>query len=343
MRGSFDAVDPGVHAVAKSSFHDSLSKDSSLLCGSCHDVVNGDGIHIERTFDEYKKSMFSFENPANVKAGSSETCQGCHMPVTRERDFIAVNPDLNSTLQSPRRSHHEHRWPAVDIALTDDFPGQAEHRLATECELDVSVNITDFSFKAEPLPTFTIKLETDAGHAQPSGTAQDRRMWLEFIAYDAADNVIYESGTIKDGEVEDRPDRKGLVMFRDHMLDRAGNEVHMFWEAQQPSTSKLLLPAKRPGDTVHQTAVTFTLPPGGKPARAVMRMRMRPMGMDVLQSLVDSGDLDPKILAKVPTFTMNNSYREWYAEDGPETLRIPKESENRADACDDRLLGGLTP
>jgi hypothetical protein len=173
-------------------------------------------------------------------------------------------------------------------------------------------------------------------------------MWLEFVAYDSAGTVIFESGTIQDGEIEqlpndERPNRKGLVMFRDHMLDRAGKEVHMFWEAQQPSKSELLLPARRLGDVFHYKDVTFTLPPGRKPARAVMRMRMRPMGLDVLQSLVDSGDLDPKILAKVPTFTTNNTYREWHAEDAPGVLRIPEASKSRDDACDERLRGGKAP
>jgi hypothetical protein len=337
MRGSFEALDPGVHGVAKSSFHDDLSKDSSLLCGSCHDVENGDGVRIERTFDEYKKSMFSFEEPANPDAGTSpETCQGCHMPVTQDRDFIAVNPDLNSTLRTPRRSHHEHRWPAVDIALTDDFPGQAEHRALTECELHVSVSIS--SVEVDPLGAITVRLETFAGHAQPSGTAQDRRMWLEFIAYDADGKVMFESGTIADGEVEQerndaRPNRRQLLMFRDHLLDAAGNEVHMFWQAQQPSKSELLLPPRWSGD-VHSREVKFQTPGFRRPARAVMRLRMRPMGMDVLQSLVDSGDLDPKFLAKVPTFTINNSYVEWRAADPPGMLREPQDKKDRSDECD---------
>jgi hypothetical protein len=33
-------------------------------------------------------------------------------------------------------------------------------------------------------------------------------------------------------------------------------------------------------------------------------MKMRPMGLDVLQDLVDSKDLDPALLDQMPTFTV---------------------------------------
>jgi hypothetical protein len=315
MRGSFEGIDPGVHGVARSSFHSKNSRDSSVLCGSCHDVVNDKGVHIERTFAEYKKSIFSHENTSSV--GGKDTCQGCHMPVTGEMALIATNPDLNTKLQTVPRDHHEHRWPGVDIAMTDDFPEQSAQRFATECEIHRSANLVGLS--VDELGVFNLRIETQAGHSQPSGTAQDRRLWLEFIAYDANGKVVFESGTIKDGEVEqrendDRPNRQKMIMFRDHMFGDDGQEVHMFWEAASYKSS--LLKASEMPNGLHYADVSIAMPFPRKPARAVMRLRMRPMGMDVLQSLVDSGDLDPKFLEKVPTFTINNSYVEWRAEDG---------------------------
>ena len=43
------------------------------------------------------------------------------------------------------------------------------------------------------------------------------------------------------------------------------------------------------------------------------RLRMRPIGMDVLQDLVDSGDLDPAIVAQMPTLTFGAQI-EWTPE-----------------------------
>ena len=44
----------------------------------------------------------------------------------------------------------------------------------------------------------------------------------------------------------------------------------------------------------------------GLPDKVTLRLLMRPMGLDVLQSLVDSGDLDPAVVGAMPTFTVVN-------------------------------------
>jgi hypothetical protein len=53
----------------------------------------------------------------------------------------------------------------------------------------------------------------------------------------------------------------------------------------------------------------------GMPARVTARLRMRPIGMDVLKDLVDSGDLDPRVLEQMPTFTLGAQI-EWTQADG---------------------------
>jgi hypothetical protein len=40
------------------------------------------------------------------------------------------------------------------------------------------------------------------------------------------------------------------------------------------------------------------------PARIEMWLRLRPMGVDVLQDLVKSGHLDPALIAAMPTLTV---------------------------------------
>ena len=46
---------------------------------------------------------------------------------------------------------------------------------------------------------------------------------------------------------------------------------------------------------------------------------MRPIGMDVLHDLIESGDLDPAIAEHVPTFSFG-AQLEWTAGDGFTTL-----------------------
>jgi hypothetical protein len=48
------------------------------------------------------------------------------------------------------------------------------------------------------------------------------------------------------------------------------------------------------------------------------------MGIDVLQDLVDSGDLDPALIAQMPTFTLYGTDVEWKFADGFGTILGPK-------------------
>lgn len=315
MRGGFDGVDPGRHGTAKSEFHDRDSPKSALLCGTCHDVVNDRNVHIERTYQEYLEGVSSLDRFPVAQGGDS--CQGCHMRWTTT-DYVANN----SPLALKKRDLHDHRSPAVDIAITENFPGSEEHARATRCAISESAYI--LSITADELGRFSIAIETDAGHDQPSGTAQDRRMWLEFVAYDKDDKVIFESGTIGDGEIEElpddeRPNRQQLCMFRDHLVDDDDHEVHMFWEAtkdpkQHPK--RRILPVATRQFSTHEAYCRYQIPKNQRPARVEMVMKMRPIGVDILQSLVDSDDLDPAVIAKMPTFTLHRTHVVWRPEDG---------------------------
>ena len=112
----------------------------------------------------------------------------------------------------------------------------------------------------------------------------------------------------------------GLWMFRDHHFDEAGDETHMFWETK--TIESYLLPVATDRLSLHVAKHTYTIPGRQQPARVEMRMKIRPIGMDVLQDLVDSGDLDPALLKEMPTFTLNNTHVEWKPSDG-QTVTMP--------------------
>ncbi|MDB4987813.1 MAG: cytochrome c family protein [Myxococcaceae bacterium] len=314
MRGSIkNAVDPGVHGVAYTEQHDSRQMKASFLCGNCHDVVNQKGFHLERTLSEYRSSVNSLES-ANAGADS---CQGCHMNFV-DHDYVADLP-ASSGLTLKKRDLHNHRWPAVDVALSD-FPDREKQRLATQCALDRGAFV--FELLNNGQGDFSISLETVAGHQMPSGTAQDRRLWLEVIAYDAQDKVLFQSGVIGDREVEehDLTDPKHdpqLCMFRDHVENDAGVEVHMFWEAsaRREDTSRPL-PIQTEPNANHVATCSYKTPGRVQPARLTARLLMRPVGMDVLQSLVASGDLDAGVMAEMPTFELHNTNVEWKSGNG---------------------------
>jgi hypothetical protein len=288
------------------------------MCGGCHDIVTPSGVHLERTFEEYRAGIFS--KSATGAPPLFSTCTGCHMPA--QRGFAANTPGL------AQRNVHEHLWPGVDVALTE-FPHRDALRSAVEdCELRASV--TFFTLEVTPPDLFTFQVETNAGHNQPSGAAQDRRMWLEVLAYDDGGALLEDvsSGNIGDGEPEERTagDPKydsRLLMFRDRIYDAKGQPVHMFWDAEKSPAhpdgyeSNLLPPSTTTYvEGKHAVLQQYRLrSKQGTPARVTARLRMRPIGLDVLSDLVASKDLDPAVVAQMPTFTFGTQI-EWTREAG---------------------------
>lgn len=301
MRGSIrNPIKSMPHPGGYSPLHDREAPESATLCGACHDVVTPHGAHIERTFDEWKNSLYS--KPGQLSCGK------CHMD---GRDARAAQIE-----GAPTRRVHDHSMPAVDIALTPFF-GAEQQRAAVQRLLDTTL-ITKLCVKQTPLG-FTADVTLDnafAGHEFPSGAAQDRRVWVELRAFRGAD-TIFSTGLVEDKKAASKHEDPNLWLLRDKIFDGAGIETHLFWQAATVAQEQL--PAaitNNPLDPafIHSVTRTFTFPV--PPDRVTMRVRMRPLDFDLLDDLVSSGDLDPQILDKVPTFDLASGNKEWTFEGG---------------------------
>jgi hypothetical protein len=297
MRGPIaDPFTTRAHHAEQSELFDENHPRSSAMCGGCHDLVLPNGVHLERTFKEYRDGLFSKSATGNPP--SFGTCIGCHMPGSRMA--VADVPG------APERVMHEHLWPGIDLPLID-APNSAALRSAVEdCQLGAQT-FSYFSLEVTPPDLFSFQLETNAGHNQPSGAAQDRRLWFEF----------------RDDEPEDKHDPQ-LLMFRDRIYDAHGKEVHMFWEAapspEHPEgfeASALPVATTTYIEGKHSVFKQYRAsgPDGKLPARVTARLRMRAIGQDVLQDLVASGDLDPAIAKRMPTLSFGAKI-EWTPEAG---------------------------
>jgi hypothetical protein len=149
-------------------------------------------------------------------------------------------------------------------------------------------------------------------------------MWLEFVAYDEADNIIYQSGVIPDGEVVPKPAGTpgydpDLWVLRDQIFDEDGKEAHMFWEAAASEThpegyEMATLPETQQLGMSHTVTRTYRLV--RQPARVRVQVHVQPIGREVLDSLVESKDLEASIAKAIPTLTLSGSAREWKLTDG---------------------------
>jgi hypothetical protein len=297
-----DPAPNAAHGSRRSPFLDSSRTEAAGACGSCHDIVNPGGTAIERTFAEWKDSAFS---RTSIGLG----CAACHMP---GRDGAAA------TGAAPTRRVHDHRMAGVDVAVTP-FPDIPAQRRAIDESLGTTVQtalcLDDVSNKIHVLVD-----NVGAGHKWPSGAASDRRVWVEVTA-SLQGKVIYQSGVVPPGGALTTLGDPDLWLIRDCLFDPADKEVHMFWEAAKFTsnllpTTPLPMPGMPPTRLGHQRwelprpDSTRTLP--AVPDRMNARVFIQPIGQDVLDDLVKTGDLDPQ-LAHATTMEVPNSAVEWTA------------------------------
>jgi hypothetical protein len=151
MRGAIaKPIQPSAHGVEGSPLLDSRNPESTKLCGGCHDIVNDSGVHLERTFAEYKETIFGQEDSPGFV-----TCSACHMPT---RPGFAAQDETGGPVAS--RNVHSHLWPGVDVAITAWHDRDA-YEAAVACALDQSVTLIDTD---QTLDGLRYSFETLAGH-----------------------------------------------------------------------------------------------------------------------------------------------------------------------------------
>ena len=310
MRGGvFSPMKTTGHASAYSEFLDGDNLKSSEMCGSCHDIVLPNGTHIERTFAEWQHTIYSKE-----ETQPSLSCTACH--------FNGVNAPIADVEDAPQRRHHSHMNPGVDLAL-NEFPFREEQRAAVQSALDSTLSTQVCVYPDGVSTNIVVSLENiAAGHKWPSGASPDRRAWVEVIAKKDGE-IIYHSGkvsqeqAVSEVEVQDST----IWVFRDHLQDAQGNDVHMFWEAEDYTSELLPAPTSlSPFDPSYiDTHVTRYYPiQSGEPDEVEVVVHIRPVGLDFVDDLIASGDLEPSIRNEVPTITIEGSRILWKA-----SLQVP--------------------
>jgi hypothetical protein len=221
-RGPFsDPVSP--HPFLYSPIH-----RSGAFCGTCHDVSNpafertgpfdytpgpfdqeADSVNsqalfpVERTYSEWVHSSFpsgvySPEFAGNLADGVVRSCQDCHMRDVAGRGCndpgASVRPDLplhdmmggNSWMPGILNQIFPSE---VDPTALAAASSRAVSMLQKAALLDLVVTAEADSYRAG------VTITNKSGHKLPTGYPEGRRMWLNLVAYDAADQPIYASGS----------------------------------------------------------------------------------------------------------------------------------------------------
>jgi hypothetical protein len=292
MRGPFaDPVKNTAHHSTSSDLHDQRRIDSSTMCGSCHDIVTPGGAHVERTFEEWKGSLFATE--------TGQTCGKCHMKSASGLRPIANTPGVFA------RTAHTHTFAAVDRALTP-WPNADEQTAEVNDFMSASLQTSLCVTRQNDTASMRIVLDNVfAGHSFPSGASGDRRVWVELVGTKQG-QVVWQSGVVEDGKaVAEGPLDPNLWVIRDFLYDASGAETHQFGQATCYESRLLPFPitAVASDPRFYQRNIVKDYPADGSyiplPDTITMRVRMIPVGLDVLDDLIGSGDLDPAIRAKM--------------------------------------------
>lgn len=305
--GIADPESRDAHDSAYSALVSGDSPEGARLCGPCHDIVtpappSAASVELEQTFTEWQDSLFA-----------TSSCSGCHSARTDGAVATGGRED---------RIFHGHQFAAVDAALTpfprtgdatqDETIAQDQRTLIGEL-LDQTLRV-DVCRQRVSASASVIDVTLDnvfAGHHFPSGATHDRRAWVEVRAFSSEqDEPVYDSGSVTPGQAVDSLEQPDVWRLHDQALGAGGEPAHMFWDIA--SLHRRSIPAAITNDRTNpdffRTHVTRRFPPTGSipvvPDRIEVLVRMRPVGLDVLDDLIDSGHLAKSVRDEMPTYDL---------------------------------------
>jgi len=275
----------------------------SLLCGSCHDVLNPNNARLEATFSEWYSNEFNQpQNPEKHK-----TCQDCHMPSYRGK----------ITKNGPEKELHAHTFVGVDQALITDFPqrelqAQWVKELLTNCALlDVSYNGVNEVNNAVVVIGVT---NINNGHNLPSGSTADRQMWVHLTVVDEAGRLVYESGMLdENGDLMDGVEGHSshpegdpeLLLFGQFIFGENGEHVNFPWQAFTYA-DHLIAPGQRAWRDYEIPARNLS----GQRLTVKATLNYRTFPPFLIRSLIEEGWLDSTQLLPIPIVEMEVVERE---------------------------------
>jgi len=314
MRGSLkDPVKSSAHNSEYSPFLDNAElHDSSKMCGTCHDIllpghfagVEKD-VPLEQTYAEWQAS--SFAQPGIGR----QSCGDCHVAGDGNGPQPIAEPPDSSVTMPQREARHQHRFFAIDTALTD-FPDMAEQARLVQKGIDASL-LAELCV-TDGLGNVTVTLENLlGGHNFPSGASHDRRMWAEIHVYDGSGKERFNAGVVPPGgRIADEFDAgKPGLWFWDRAVKYDGKTTaHMFWDVAEvkrelPFGSILGTQPGLDGASKNRSARTIG---GGElgitsPARVTLSVWLEPVGLDVIDDLMATNHLkDDSIRNAMPRY-----------------------------------------
>ena len=214
-----------VHSAVKSDY-----LTSSEFCASCHDVridaedsITGESFRrLENLFTEWTQSPWADASHSDNPVQEEVTCQGCHMSLFPDAPPNTYDTNLVASSSTEERRVSNHYFTGVDLPLID-FPGiditrdRRDKLLSQAVTLDVELD--EFRQTDVLLPIEVILENVGTGHNIPSGFSQERQFWIKLEVVDSNDQIVYESGYLRDSDGDGLINDEDLNNFQNMSLD----------------------------------------------------------------------------------------------------------------------------
>ncbi len=303
-------MDPGLimaapeeHAKAMQAKTHNPLMGKSEMCGSCHTEirptrVNGSfPIHLQETFDEWRLSDYAEEGVQ---------CQDCHMhPDPAEYVAALKRGEKPERVVSHRFVGSNYVQTAVEmlghklVELRGGWvPGKNVFISGEEWlddlqkQQDLIIKLlkaaADIKVDAKPIVGGKAELEvvvtnSGAGHYLPTGPLDQRHMWIQVTATDAAGKVVYDNGWFdaKKGVI----DPKAILYLKEMKNDDGSiNKQHILFDIASVSYTRHPI---RPRESDH-VPYTIPLPEGVKgPIKVEAKLWYRLALQEILKNIAE--------------------------------------------------------
>jgi len=235
-------VKRGPHADSESPYHETAFSElhtSSLFCANCHQVFHPiNNFHIERTYDEWKYSVYAQNNIQ---------CQDCHMmPVDQAIEAARTlkkqkNPGKSTFMGPDRDTIRTHEFVGANFTVPE-LLGNKEHgqiaRKRLQSAAELAINAPAHVKKGELANIAVTVKNIGAGHNLPTSLSEVRQMWLDVQILDSTGKEIFRSGNLdKEGNITGDP-----RIFNAHALDKDGKDTYKPWEIAKFQYNKTIPP-----------------------------------------------------------------------------------------------------
>jgi hypothetical protein len=218
-----------------------------------------------------------------------------------------------------QRRLHDHVMAGVDVALDGDATELNEQRVQGFLDTTLRARLcVEHSLDTQDREHIRLLVDLDnvgAGHSWPSGAAQDRQAWAD-VRVLVDESLVYSSGAAADGEDVTALDDPDLWVLRDRAKKSDGSPAHMFWDVAsiEPGTipGPLTRIASQPGYDKTHAVRTFPRALGAwidapydpSRVRVELRVRIQPVGYDVLDDLLATGHLSRSVRDRMRARTL---------------------------------------